>query len=264
MMAVTVLLVALGLADLVSGGLSGTPKNPRRAAAGILVGCVLGGAWAWSASTETTRSFLWAAFVVAACCGWLLPRLGDRFPVWRARLALATLGVAVGIGVFYGGHAPGLPPGLAHIAPSSSSFPLILSHAPESLAFGGAILLFLSATSNGVVRVVLALAGTKVTSAEKRLRGGRYIGVIERFLIFGLAVAGQATAAALVVSAKSILRFPELSRRVGEEREMEGDQAAVDGREPEVVADVDLITEYFLLGSLTSWLLALAPVALFH
>lgn len=77
--------------------------------------------------------------------------------------------------------------------------------------------------------------------------------MIERYLIFGLAVAGEPTAAALVVSAKSILRFPELSRKARDR-----------GDEDRVVADVDVVTEYFLLGSLTSWLLALAPVVLFR
>jgi hypothetical protein len=64
---------------------------------------------------------------------------------------------------------------------------------------------------------------------------------MERLLILGFAVAGQLTAAAIVVSAKSLLRFPEISRS--------------DRR-------IDAVTEYFLVGSMSSWLIALAPTVL--
>lgn len=64
-------------------------------------------------------------------------------------------------------------------------------------------------------------------------------------------MAGEPTAAALIVSAKSLLRFPEISRTT----------SATDRTG---VAEVDAVTEYFLLGSLVSWLLALAPVLLFR
>ncbi len=63
---------------------------------------------------------------------------------------------------------------------------------------------------------------------------GRWIGVLERLIIYALVVAGEAGAAALVVTAKSILRFPEIT-----------------GSEPHLNA------EYVLIGSLTSWLVAI-------
>lgn len=71
-------------------------------------------------------------------------------------------------------------------------------------------------------------------------------------MIFALSVAGEPTAAALIISAKSLLRFPELNSasRGSTER---GDS----------VPNVDVVTEYFLLGSLTSWFLALALAGLF-
>ena len=59
-------------------------------------------------------------------------------------------------------------------------------------------------------------------------------------MIFSLGLAGEPTAAALIVSAKSLLRFPELSR----------------------ASEIDAVTEYFLLGSLASWGLALLFVLL--
>lgn len=64
---------------------------------------------------------------------------------------------------------------------------------------------------------------------------GRWIGVLERMLIFLLVIGDEAGAAALVVAAKAILRFPEIS-----------------GDEPHLGA------EYVLIGSLMSWLLAVA------
>lgn len=64
---------------------------------------------------------------------------------------------------------------------------------------------------------------------------GRWIGVLERLLIFVLVIGGHAAAAALVVTAKAILRFPEIT-----------------GDEPHLSA------EYVLIGSLSSWLLAVA------
>lgn len=262
MTAFAVLLVALGLADSVSGGLSGTPSSYLRAFSGIAVASALAAAWAWAIPSQAVHSGAWLALVLIACCGWILPRVGRRPAVWKGSVALTVLGTAIAIGLFHAGFPTGESRELAHAWSGESPFRIIASRSSSELALGLGVLLFLSATSNGVVRTVLAVAGTRVTGAEKRLRAGRFIGVIERYLIFGLAVAGQPTAAALVVSAKSILRFPELSRKAREDEVGRGG-ASPDGHASEVVVDVDVITEYFLLGSLTSWLLALAPVVLF-
>jgi hypothetical protein len=66
----------------------------------------------------------------------------------------------------------------------------------------------------------------------------------------------ELTAASLIISAKSLLRFPELLNRVA--RSDDAESSAVSAP-----AEVDLVTEYFLLGSLLSWSLALAPALLF-
>jgi len=63
---------------------------------------------------------------------------------------------------------------------------------------------------------------------------------MERTFIFALGLAGQLTAAAIIVAAKGLLRFPEI-------------QAQRDASD-----SVDELTEYFLVGSMASWLLALA------
>jgi hypothetical protein len=61
---------------------------------------------------------------------------------------------------------------------------------------------------------------------------------MERLFILVLAVAGELTAAAVVVAAKGLLRFPELQRS----RRAAGPTA---------------VSEYFLIGSFASWLLGI-------
>lgn len=86
--------------------------------------------------------------------------------------------------------------------------------------------------SNLIVRMVLRLA----RAGEGREAGaGRWIGTLERLLIFVLVVMGEAGAAGLVVAAKSILRYPEIT-----------------GESPAITP------EYVLVGSLASWLVAFA------
>lgn len=86
--------------------------------------------------------------------------------------------------------------------------------------------------ANQVVRWLLRLARAESKSGSG---AGRWIGVLERLLVFVLVVMGEAAAAGLVVAAKSILRYPELT----------GDDPAID-------------PEYVLIGSMSSWLLAFA------
>ncbi len=82
----------------------------------------------------------------------------------------------------------------------------------------------------------------RVYSGEARI-AQRVLGPLERLFIVGLGLGGQLTAAAVVVAAKGLLRWPELSSRLEQER-------------------VHRLTEYFLLGSFVSWLVALSGLAL--
>ena len=47
---------------------------------------------------------------------------------------------------------------------------------------------------------------------EKQLKGGRVLGPMERVFVVALGALGDLTAAAVVVAAKGLLRFPELQR----------------------------------------------------
>ncbi len=95
--------------------------------------------------------------------------------------------------------------------------------------------------ANAVVRVVLDHVGSGLLAQERRLKGGRVIGPLERILVFGFAVGGNYGGVAAILAAKGILRFPEISRDDGD-----GSRA-----------------EYVLVGSFVSWTLALALVPLF-
>lgn len=103
-------------------------------------------------------------------------------------------------------------------------------------------------TGNVLVRLVLKSTGTLHPLADggmppTRLKGGRLLGPLERVFILALALAGQETAASVVVAAKGLLRFPELTSRRDQQR-------------------IHQLTEYFLLGSFMSWLVALGGYVL--
>ncbi|PRY56058.1 hypothetical protein BCF74_1205 [Knoellia remsis] len=115
-------------------------------------------------------------------------------------------------------------------------------------------------TGNIIVRLVLVSVGAlrpsestehpSDTPEPPRLKGGRLLGPMERVFILGLGLAGQVTAASIVIAAKGLLRFPEL------QAVRKSDGAEVRG------AGIDEVTEYFLVGSFVSWLVALVSLAL--
>lgn len=78
------------------------------------------------------------------------------------------------------------------------------------------------------------------TPTVPTLKGGRLIGPLERVIVFALTLTGVYSLLAAVLAAKGIVRFPEISR---------------DG-------DTGSRAEYFLIGSLVSWVIALAAAFL--
>lgn len=70
------------------------------------------------------------------------------------------------------------------------------------------------------------------------LRTGRVIGMLERVLLFLILVQGEWAAVGFVIAAKSVVRFPELSKRA--------------------------FAEYYLLGTLASFLFAILSVLLYE
>ena len=82
---------------------------------------------------------------------------------------------------------------------------------PDAVVAVGVVVAQL-ATVNIVVRLLLDAVGVPATTNEKQLKGGRVLGPMERVFIVGLGAVGDLTAAAVVVAAKGLLRFPELQR----------------------------------------------------
>lgn len=93
--------------------------------------------------------------------------------------------------------------------------------------------ILLTAPSNWLVRWILRVVRPGLP--DETNKAGRWIGILERLIIYVLVVAGQAAAAGIVVAAKSILRYPEISAK------------------PQRIAP-----EYVLIGSLASWLIGFA------
>jgi len=254
MIGIALVLAALAIADLVSGGLAGQPVSVCRSIMGLIISLVIvvmGGycyEFNWVVLVGT------AVYSVVVVGGWLTIKTlaADDNDRKKPQLALAWLGVFFLVTLFLTPFWPGqLMPVIEQWV---SKFPFTLSERwePVDVFTYIGVILFLSAPANSIVRLTLTVVGTDWRKSQKKLRGGRLIGVLERWLIFGLATAGEPTAAALIVSAKSLLRFPELNR-AGVESDVNQDQPA----------EVDIVTEYFLLGSLLSWSLALFPALMF-
>lgn len=220
MSALAVLLAAIGTADLARRWK--VPAGLVVAVAGLLV---LGAGW----------DTVWLTVVIGlVVLVWVVAADQDS-SVGVGLLAVVALGLVVGSGGLRFDDAPlqdwydGLP------IPRLDSVPL------DRAALGLGVVLFLTTAANVVVRRSLNAMGPRVLDQENELRGGRVLGPLERWFVFACAVTGNLAAIAVVVAAKGILRFPEISRD------------RPDG----------LRAEYVLVGSFVSWGLALALVPLF-
>ena len=67
-----------------------------------------------------------------------------------------------------------------------------------------------------VVGSLLKMVGPDV-EARGLLRGGRWIGILERLAITGAIISGFPEAAAVVIAVKGLGRYPELRGRTGED-----------------------------------------------
>ena len=109
------------------------------------------------------------------------------------------------------------------------------------------IVIFLAAPANRIVSDILAAArqsphvDERPSSSEAPMRGGHWIGPLERILILLLASVEAPAAVAAIVAAKGVIRFPEVSK----------DEAGQKAEE-------------FLIGSFASWVLAVLGVIVIH
>jgi hypothetical protein len=249
------LLVGLGLTDL---AFSVRPQKmvPEgiAAIAVVLLGLSLG-----LTSVADVLALLVIAGVVLLW-GWAVTRGFRSGPAWWP---LAVLAVAVVAALAASGLA-GTPGGWLRTWLAESPIPVLAGLSPDrALLLLGLGLLQLS-TGNVLVRLVLAATGTvnprKGSTTHdlppQQLKGGRLLGPLERLFIVGLGLAGELTAAGIVVAAKGLIRFPELQAERDRARGAEGRS---DGPVSAAIHDV---TEYFLVGSFVSWTIALVSLGL--
>jgi hypothetical protein len=240
----------LGIADLVRW-------NGERFGRRALLGCGLAGALAaavlGSGGVAVATTILTAVVVALLAAAWLAAS------GWSLREGRATwLPLAVGSAVVVGAVvlSPWSPRLGGPLARWYAEVPLAVLAGVDLerlVVVVGCGLLLLS-TGNVLVRLVLTAAGSQVTRNEQQIKGGRVLGPMERLLVFGLGLAGNLAAAAVIVAAKGLLRFPEL-----QSYRAELPSSARPGMSGQ---RIDVLTEYFLIGSLTSWSLALALLLL--
>ncbi|OBH42925.1 hypothetical protein [Mycobacterium mantenii] len=241
MSAIAALLIALGVADLCR-------RATRAFWPPLLIGPLVVLACAGLGALWHARDIPLLMLSAAAVAAWewlcaRSERSGSRqaAPLAVVGSALALLGVSSG----WSSPAGGL------VARWSAWVHLPLSHVtPTQLLMLVGVVLVQFATANQLVRLVLGSVGAVRPAGEPqpsdRLKGGRLLGPMERLLILSLGVGGQVAAASAVVAAKGIIRFPELNAQTNRNGDV----------------GIDEVTEYFLVGSFTSWLIALGGIGL--
>ncbi|MGZ0711146.1 hypothetical protein ACWPKO_22755 (plasmid) [Coraliomargarita sp. W4R53] len=175
----------------------------------------------------------WSIAAIAVAAAWLLTMPADgsgRGGFWPVG------GVAVLCAIAIATIAPRLGAGtLGEAWVTTGAFDSV---GPDSGLLLVATVTFLLESSNVIVRTALRSESSPPSEQApvSTLKGGRLIGPLERFLVFALTLAGAYTLLAAVLAAKGIVRFPEISRDT----------------------ETGARAEYFLVGSLVSWVIALA------
>lgn len=238
---IAVLLIGVSVADI-AHSIRPTPivNECIGAAAAVWAGLVAG------LTEPADLAALAVIAVVVVLWGQTVTRAFAGGPAW---LPLLVVGAALLLGILWSAWA-GSAGGVLGEWLESTNVPALQGlSADRALLLTGAFLVMLS-TGNVVVRLVLAATGTTNPALhdtpddpEQRLKGGRLLGPMERVLILGLGLAGQLTAASIVIAAKGLLRWPELQSKTEQQW-------------------IHRLTEYFLVGSFVSWLVALGSLVL--
>ena len=241
-----VLFLAIGSADLVRGRAARAGRYAAPLALGTLVAVLVAGL----ADLRSGPDQLLLVLVLATLLGWVvLAERALRRPGARVGGALGVLAVGIAVLVGFSGSVGPVAGPLADWLSWTAVPRWPGLDADLALLIAGLFLVQLS-TGNLLVRLALGWGGGPdgpgTHRPVTRLRGGRLLGPMERVFILGLGLAGQLTAAGIVIAAKGLIRWPEL-------------QAVSSGDEDD---GIDTVTEYFLVGSFVSWLLALASLAL--
>lgn len=254
MSVLAVLLLAIGTGDL-GRSLLDQSRASRASSRWIATTLAVTSLIALSALSGLLEGPGWGLVGLAALtvCAWVISSdLAASAPRGHV-LALLTLGCGLLAQLALSGWAPEAAGALGRWLDWAQ---LPWSPTPDRAMLVTGLALVQLSTGNLVVRLVLISTGAMAAapdpsrparqpSAATDLKGGRLLGPLERLFILGLGLAGQVTAAGLVIAAKGLIRWPELSAhsRTGS-------------------APIDKVTEYFLVGSFVSWLLALSALVL--
>ncbi|MGX9788361.1 hypothetical protein [Mycobacterium sp. MMS18-G62] len=241
MSGLAVMLIATGVADVFRRRTDRVWLPATVAPVVVVVCAVLAGLW---------RLGDIALLVIAAVAsvGWVLLCARAERSGQRELTPLAVFGAAAGLLIILSGWG-------SHVSGLVARWPswVDIDVEPDRLLMVVAVVLLQLVTGNQLVRLVLGSVGAVKPAGEPqpsdKLKGGRLLGPMERLLILGLGLAGQLTTATAVVAAKSIIRFPEINAQKARENGGIG---------------IDEVTEYFLVGSFASWMLALGGLALAH
>jgi hypothetical protein len=239
--AVAVMLIAMGVADVIRR-ITDRVWLPAVAAPIVVAACAaLAGLW--------RRGDIPLLIVAAvASVGWVVLSARAERTGRRQVMPLVVFGTALTVLILLSGWGSDV----AGVVGRWPSWTGITVSADRLLMIVGVMLMQL-VTGNQLVRLVLSSVGAVKPAGEPqpsdRLKGGRLLGPMERMLILGLGLAGQLAAATAVVAAKSIIRFPEINAQKARENGGIG---------------IDEVTEYFLVGSFASWIVALGGLALAH
>ncbi|PID53556.1 MAG: hypothetical protein CSA58_03725 [Micrococcales bacterium] len=247
----SVWLVAVGTADLVRA--LDRPNGRREA---VLAGCavlVVTGVLTGLTAIPDVIALALSAIPLALWVRYSGRTIADGR---RPTIALmCLLGTVTGLLAFDGFASP--VGGLLERWKTWAGLPMLDTVSPDRILLVLGLLLVNLATGNVLVQLMLVTMGatrpTDRTGDARRpseeLRGGRLLGPMERIFIFGLGLTGEMTAASMVIAAKGLLRFPQL-----QQESRQAAQAAHD--------DHPNVTEYFLIGSFVSWLVALVSLAM--
>lgn len=239
MSALAVFLIAVGVGDIVRKMTSRTWPAVGAGPATVVVAAALAGLWRGGDLVLLG----WAAAVSVA---WLhLEARADRTGIHHGR-PLAAFGVGTAVLVVLSGWASPVDGALG----SWLDWVGLPDVDPDRALLIVAVVLVQLVTANQLVRLVLGSVGAVRPEGQPqpsdRLKGGRLLGPMERLLIVGLGLGGELGLASAVVAAKGIIRFPELNAQ----------------RKDSPGTGIDEVTEYFLVGSFASWLVAMGGLAL--
>jgi hypothetical protein len=238
---IAVLLIGVAVADLAHS------IRPVR----IVNECIGAGVAVWVGLLAglTEPADIAALAVIAALVVLWGQTVTRAFARGRAWVPLLALGAALVLGVLTSPWAA-TADGLLGDWLAAVQVPALQRLSPDRALLLLAAFLVQLSTGNVIVRLVLAATGTTNPAQhdtpedpEQQLKGGRLLGPMERVFIVGLGLAGQLTAASIVVAAKGLLRWPELHSKPDQQW-------------------IHRLTEYFLVGSFVSWLVALSSLAL--